>query len=1034
MRHFTLFISLLLGLGAARAQAPTTVSGRVTDGKDQSPLIGANVLLIRLPDSVKTGTAADAEGKFQFDNVVPGRYILDASFVGFAKLSQPVTVASQPVALGTLALQTGGVQLKGVVVTGAAAQSVQKGDTTQYNARAFKTNPDATTGDLLEKMPGVARGADGKIQAQGENVQQVLVDGKPFFGNDPDAVLKNLPAEMVDKVEVFDQRSEQSRFSGFDDGNTTKTINIVTKVEFRNGTFGRVLAGAGPDHYKASGNVNNFKGDRRVAVLAQSNNVNEQNFGTEDLLGVVGNSNTGGGGRGGRGGGGGNGGNAGDFLVNQSGGITTTNAAGLNYSDAWNKKTELSASYFFNRANNRNQSLTQRQYVLPEQANTTFTQNANTNSVNTNQRFNMRLEHKIDSANSVLFRPRFSYQMNDANSVVDGVTRVAGEEQSRINSLYNSNNKGLNTGGDVLFRHRFPKAGRTASLSIGGSYNQRNGGATLKTDDTGSALNNLNQTNTLQQNGGNITANLALTEALSRQDQLQGNYTINYAPNNSNKYTYNLVNGDTPELNESLSNVFDNYYFTQSGGLSFRHNTQKFQGSLGVAGQYSELYSDAQYPRPSIGRYYFVNVLPNANLNYRFTRQKNLRFNYRTNTSAPSVSQLQAVVNNSNPLQLTIGNPTLRQEYQHSVNFRYSASNPEVSSNFFALLNGSYTQNPIANRTTVAARETTVTPDGADAIRLPAGGQLTQPVNLSQEYSVRSLVSYGRPIKPIKTNVNLSANANFTQRPGLVNGGLNYARSPSFGAGLTLSSNISPNLDFTASTTSNKNYVRNTLQSRLNTSYFTQVTRVRLGWIVGPGINFQTDLVHQYYAGLSSGYNQPYALWNASLGKKLFPGQRGEIKIYAFDLLGQNRAIQRNVSEAYYEDVQTTILQRYFMLMFTYNIRSGNVVAPTEPADGPRQGRGFGRPDGAASRAGAADFRVAAGRRLASGPGSGGRIAQNSGSLQLPGGKGPRWPLPACVAYAKFRCLAALAERVFIGPVGGPAHYAGRPPQRARCL
>ncbi|MBH8568669.1 TonB-dependent receptor [Microvirga sp. STS02] len=954
MRHFSVFFFLLIGLPAAWAQAPTTVSGRVTDGKDQSALIGANVLLIHLPDSAKSGAAADADGRFQFDNVAAGRYVVDASFVGYQKIRQNVTVAGAPVQLGTLALQAGGVQLKGVVVTGAAAQSVQKGDTTQFNARAFKTNPDATTGDLIDKLPGVSRGTDGKVQAQGENVQQVLVDGKPFFGNDPDAVLKNLPAEMVDKVEVFDQRSEQSRFSGFDDGNTTKTINIVTKVEFRNGTFGRVLAGAGPDRYKASGNVNKFNGNERMSVLAQSNNVNEQNFGTEDLLGVVGNSNQGGGGRGGqRGGGGqgggGNGGNAGDFLVNQSGGITKTNAVGLNYSNSWNKKTDLSASYFFNRADNTINSNTNRQYVLP--AGTSYTQNANTNSLNTNQRFNLRLEHKIDSANSILFRPRFSYQLNDANSTVDGLTRRADTTQSKINSLYGSNNKGLNTGGDLLLRHRFAKAGRTASLSIGGTYTQRNSNTTLQTTDTGSRLNNLNQASDLTQHGGSINANLSLTEALTRQDVLQGNYAINYAPNNSSKYTYDILTGDTRQQNDGLSNVFQNYYLTQSGGLTYRHITPKYQASFGLAGQYSELYSDAQFPRPSVGRYYFVNVLPNAMLNYRFTKQKNLRLMYRTNTNAPSVSQLQAVVNNANPLQLTIGNPTLRQEFQHSLNIRYSASNPEVSSNFFALLSGAYTQNPISNRTIVAARDTIVTPEGAPAVRLPAGGQLIQPTNLSQQYTVRSLVSYGQPIKAIKTNVNLSANAGFTQTPGLVNGGLNYARVPTFGAGLTLSSNISANLDFTASTTSNKNFVINTLQTRLNTNYFSQVSRFRLNWIVGPGINLATDLLHQAYSGLSAGYNQQYLLWNASIGKKLFPGQRGEIRVYAFDLLGQNRAIQRNVTDAYYEDVQTNILQRYVMLMFTYNIRSGNVIAPAPGEGGGRgEGRGFGRPDGGGGR------------------------------------------------------------------------------------
>ncbi|MCI1186601.1 outer membrane beta-barrel protein [Hymenobacter sp. DH14] len=953
MRHLLTLFFVLLSLTAARAQAPTTVSGRIADGKDQSALIGANVLLIHLPDSAKTGAAADANGRFQFDNVAAGRYVLDASFVGYQTVRQSVTVAGTPVQLGTLALPAGGVQLKGVVVTGAAAQSVQKGDTTQFNAKAFKTNPDATTGDLIDKLPGVSRGADGKVQAQGENVQQVLVDGKPFFGNDPDAVLKNLPAEMVDKIEVFDQRSEQSRFSGFDDGNTTKTINIVTKVEFRNGTFGRVVAGAGPERYKVSGNVNKFKGDERMSVLAQSNNVNEQNFGTEDLLGVVGNSNQGGGGRGGqRGGGGGgqggggNGGNAGDFLVNQSGGITKTNAVGLNYSNSWNKKTDLAASYFFNRADNTLLSNTNRQYVTG----TRYTQNALSNSLNTNQRFNLRLEHKIDSANSILFRPRFSYQQNESASRLDGRTFTGDATASNITSNYASNNKGLNTGGDLLLRHRFAKAGRTASLSIGGTYSQRNSDATLLTVNDTSPRSNLNQVNNLTQNGGSLNANLSLTEALSKTDVLQGNYAINYAPNNSSKYTYDVLTGDTRQLNEGLSNVFQNYYLTQSGGVTYRHITRDYQASFGVSGQYAQLYSDAQYPRPSIGRYNFVNVLPNATLNYRFTRQKNLRLMYRTNTNPPSVSQLQAVVNNSNPLQLTIGNPTLRQEYQHSLNIRYSASNPEVSSNFFALLSGAFTQNPISNRTIVAARDTIVTPEGAPSVRLPAGGQLVQPTNLSQQYTVRSLLSYGRPIKAIKTNINFSANAGFTQTPGLVNGGLNYARVPTFGAGLTLSSNISSQLDFTASTTSNQNYVYNTLQTRLNSDYFSQVTRFRLNWIVGPGINIATDLVHQAYSGLAAGYNQQYLLWNASVGKKLFPGQRGEIRLYAFDILGQNQSIQRNVTDAYYEDVQTTILQRYLMLMFTYNIRSGNVVAPAAGEGGGREGRGFGRPDGGGGR------------------------------------------------------------------------------------
>jgi hypothetical protein len=964
---------LLVGVAwllAFSAQAQSAVRGKVLDAKDQSPLIGANVVLTHLPDSLKTGTAVGGDGSFQIDNVAAGRYLLTISFIGYRDQRQPLTVPTdgQPIALGTLALQTGGTVLKTVEVTGQVVQ-VQRGDTTSINAKAFKTNPDATAGDLINKMPGIQTDASGKTQAQGEAVQQILVDGKPFFGTDPDAVLKNLPAEAIDKVEIFDQMSEQSRFSGFNDGNTQKTLNIITKPAFRNGQFGRTVGGFGPgalgdngpSRYRASLNLNDFHGDRRMTVLAQSNNVNEQNFSADDLLGVIGNSAQGG--ASGRGGGGGN--NAsGNFLVSQNGGISTTHAAGINYSNLWNKKTELTGSYFFNRSSNMLNNSTLRQYVLPGRENTSYSAISQSGSINYNHRANFRLDHKIDSATSLLFRPRISWQQNNANRLSDGTTASDGLIQSQIDSRYQSNNRGVNPGGDLLLRRRLSgRPGRTLSLNINGAYNGRNGTSLLNTQSAGGgAGTNLNQQSLLDQQSSNLGGNLAYTQPVGQHAQLQANYSLNYAPNTSNKRTYNFDAGDQQysRLDTALSNVFDNYYLNQGGGLSYRYNVRKLQASLGASAQVAQLRGDQTFPRPGPVNYTFWNVLPQAMLMWRPDREHNLRLFYRTNTNAPSINQLQAVVNNSNPLQLTIGNPALRQEYNHSLVGRYSVSKAEKSSNFFVLLSGSYTQNPISNRTLVAARDTVVTPTGTDQrLALPAGAQLTQSTNLQQQYSVRSNINYGRPLTAIKTNLNLSAGASFSQNPGLVNQGLNYARTPSLTAGVVLSSNISERLDFTLSSTSAQNYVRNTLSQQLNTNYFSQVSRLRLSWIVGPGISFQTDVAHQVYTGLSSSYNQNYLLWNASLGKKLFPGQRGEIKLYAFDILKQNRAIQRNVTEAYYEDVQSTVLQRYVMLMFTYNIRSANMTAlPTAPEGrSERRGRGgFDGPPGGGAPGGGGGF------------------------------------------------------------------------------
>ncbi|MDJ0365464.1 TonB-dependent receptor [Hymenobacter sp. H14-R3] len=948
MRSLLLIGPALLLTTSAFAQS--AVRGKVLDGKDQSPLIGANAVLVHLPDSVRTGTAVGPDGGFEISGVAPGRYVFVASYIGYQDQRQPVTVPTggAPVVLGTVALQTGGIALKTVVVTGEQVQVVQRGDTTSLNAKAFKTNPDATAGDLIAKMPGISVDASGKTQAQGETVQQVLVDGKPFFGTDPDAVLKNLPADAIDRVEIFDQQSEQSRFSGFNDGNTQKTLNIITKPAFRNGQFGRAVVGAGPARYRASLNLNDFHGNRRTTVLAQSNNVNEQNFGTDDLLGVIGNSAPGGGGdggRGGRGGGGGSGGNAGDFLVSQNGGISKTTAAGLNYSNSWNRKTELTGSYFFNHSNNTLNSNTLRQYVLPGQSNTTYTENSLSGSTNTNHRANFRLDHKIDSATSVLFRPRISWQQNDASQTLAGITAREGMPQSQINTRYNSNNEAINPGGDLLLRRKVGhKAGRTLSLSLNGSYNARNGTSVLNTTRVGGTGTNLNQQSVLTQKSGTMAGNLAYTEPVGQHAQLQANYALSYAPNNSNKLTNNFNAGDQgyTRLDSALSNVFNNYYLTQGGGLSYRYNTRTIQASVGASAQVARLQGDQTFPRPGPVDYTFWNVLPQANLTWRPDRSHNVRLFYRTSTNAPSLSQLQAVVNNSNPLQLIIGNPNLKQEYAHNLVARYTAARADKNSNFFALLAGSYTQNPIANSTLVAVRDTTVRPilnDQTIGVALPAGAQLTQSTNLRAQYTVRALANYGRPLTAIKSNFNASLGGSFSQNPGIVNNALNYARTPALTGGLVLSSNVSPSLDFTLSSNSTQSYVRNTLSKQLNNNYFSQLTRLKFSWIVGPGISFQTDVAHQLYRGLSSAYNQNYVLWNASIGKKLFPGQRGEIKLYAFDILKQNRAIQRNVNVAYYEDVQTTVLQQYLMLLFTYNIRSANMAAlPEGPPE--RGGRG----------------------------------------------------------------------------------------------
>lgn len=982
MKHALLLFPLVAVTAPALAQTPAPtvpVSGRVLDARDQAPLIGANVLLTRLAaDSARTGAAVDPTGGFAVPGVAPGRYRLTVSFLGYQTLKRPVTVGAAPLNLGTLSLQAGGVTLKGVEVTGRAAAAVQKGDTAQFDARAFKTNPDASAQDLLTKMPGVTVDpGTGKVQAQGEQVQRVLVDGKEFFGNDPDAVLKNLPAEAIDKIQVYDRSSDQAQFTGFDDGNQQKTINIVTKPAFRTGQFGRVLAGAGrggdgQNRYRASGNLNYFRGKQRFSVIAQSNNVNEQNFGTDDLLGVVGNSARGGGGgrNGGRGGDqGGGGGNAGNFLVGQSGGISRTNAVGLNYSDSWGLKTEVQGSYFFNRSVNTLSSALNRRFTAQDSLGRAlrYQEDALTGSTNLNHRLNLRLEHRFDSANSVIWQPRLSLQENESNSRLDGNTfrgqpnsETAGELRSSNVSDYQAKSQGLNFGQNLLYRHRFAKRGRTFSLGLNTGYNTREANnylTSVNEDYTRVApggqpvRSSTDQYSELDQTGWQWSANANYTEPLSPQSQLQFTYNAAYTPNDSDKRTFNL-DGPTGEYdvpNPELSNVFQSHYLTNAGGISYRFNNRELQWSVGAQAQHAQLRNEQEFPRQTSTRRSFSTLLPNAQVRYNFSRQQNLRLNYQMRTQAPSIGQLQEVVNNANPLQITTGNPDLRQENTHNVFLRFSSANVEKSTSLFALVGGSYTSNNITNSTTVLTRPTNI-----GGVVVPAGGQITRPVNLDGQYTLRTFGNYTLPLTFIKSNLNLNANANFAQTPGLVTivgaeqQQLNYSRTPSFGLGVVLSSNISPNLDFNISSNSSQTYVRNTAQTTADREFFRQNTNLRFNWIVVKGLTIQSDVAHVSYSGLSAGFNQSFVLWNASVGKKLFDRQQGEIKLFAFDILKQNNSITTNSTAAYVEDVRTNILTRYLMLMFTYNIRSfGAGSAPDAPQERPERGNfPGGRPGG----------------------------------------------------------------------------------------
>ncbi|MCB9299377.1 MAG: TonB-dependent receptor [Lewinellaceae bacterium] len=921
-----------------------SLSGRIVDSASQAPLPGAYILLLDLQDSITQAATTDESGAFAFQRLQPGRYELKATYLGYETQVQVVVVANGPVRLGDIALTEAALNLEQVQVTERMPAASQQGDTSQYNAGAFKVNPDANAEDLIRKMPGVVV-EGGKVQAQGEDVQQVLVDGKPFFGNDPMAALRNLPAEVIDKIQVYDQTSEQAQFSGFNTGETTKGINIITKPSMRNGQFGRLYAGYGADErYQAGGIVNFFKGDTRISVIGQSNNVNQQNFSTEDLVGITGSS--GRGGRGGRGGGRGGSGNIGDFLVGQQDGISTTNALGINYMDKWGEKVEVSGSYFFNLNDNDASQSRFQNYINDADFGQTYDEQSLSKSRNINHRFNFRLEYKIDSSNSILFRPQISLQQNNGKESTSGLSVLGADPLSSIKYQFSPDFSGLNASNSLLWRHRFSKAGRTLSINLNTGYNDKKGDSYLLSENTSFSdmmgSDTLNQNSNLFSEGWSVEASTNYTEPLSRKAQLQFNYEWAYEKGNSEQETYDFEEGSQgySKFNQALSNTFNNSYLRQEAGTGINLRGEKGSLNARFSLQWAQLESEQIFPQAGQVSRSFFNVLPSFFYRYQFSRQENLRIGYRPRTSPPSISQLQNVVDNTNQLQLRTGNPELDQSYAHRLFMRYSKTNPEKSTVFYAMLSGQLTDNYVANSTFTARRDTLI----AEGVLLLQGGQLIRPVNLDGYWNVRGFVTFGQPLRLLKSNLNFNLSADYTQQPGELNGGINYARNTRLGLGLVLSSNISQNVDFTIASQSNFGLANNTLSSAQDTRYFNQSSRVGLNLIILNGFVFNTELNHQLYTGLSEGYDQNYWLWNLSLGRKLFKKQLGEIKLTAFDLLKQNNSIQRNVTDAYIEDIRTEVLQRYLMLTFTYNLRNfGGGTPPPQDNRGDFRGPGPGR-------------------------------------------------------------------------------------------
>ena len=928
---YRILLSLFLAGILVTTSKAQSVTGTLQDAAEKTPISNITVQLSSSDSSMTSlTTVSDARGEFIFDQVAAGDYTLTATSVGYETFVKVISVVEGPNNLGIVEVSKGAKTLATVVISGEAPPVKQKNDTLEYAASQYKVNPDATSEDLIKKMPGVTVDKSGTVTAQGETVKKVTVDGRDFFGNDATATLRNLPAEVIDKIQVFDKLSDQAQLTGFDDGNTTKSINIVTKKDMRNGNFGRIFAGYGTDdRYSAGGNVSFFNNARRISLVGLFNNVNQQNFSSQDLLGVTSSGNRGGGGRRG-GGGGGNfrGGGSDNFTVGQQNGIAKTNAAGINYSDAWGKNIDVSGSYFFNNSNTSNNQTLNQQNIITQDSSNYYDENTVSNNQNYNNRVNFRLNYKIDSNNSILVTSNLGFQKNNSVNFVNGANYLDENKQniiSQTNSDLNSDSHGNNLNTTVLFRHSFAKKGRSISLGITNSASDKIGENYLTAVNTYYKSNtiitdSLQQLSNQQNHNNRYSFNLVYTEPVGKKGQLQINYNPSFSKNTADQETFYYDNGTSKysSLDTSLSNKFDNTYNTQNTGITYRHGDRDNMIAAGISYQYSELKSDQVFPQVSHIDNSYSNLLGNVFSRFKLSSKSNLRVIYRGSVSPPSVTQLQNVINNSNQFFYTTGNPDLQQQYTNNLITRYNYTNTVKGQSFFANIFLQSINNYVANATYTASKDSAL----SNTVTLYKGSQISKPINLNGYISARSFFTFGLPLKFIKSNLNWNAGFGYAKLPGLLNNVTNISNSYNYNLGAVLSSNISEYVDFNLSYAANINNVKNSIQPALNNNYFTQSAGFSANLLTKKGLFFNNDLTNEYYKGLSGGYNTNYWLWNIAIGQKFLKNQAGELKLSVFDLLKQNRSISRNVTESYIQDVQNQVLQQYFMLTFTYKLKN----------------------------------------------------------------------------------------------------------------
>jgi len=930
MQKIILLVALHILYLTTSAQQ-TTIKGRVFDSSLNKGLAYATVSLVQAKDStLVTFARADSMGNFRLTNVTAGRYLVSTSYVGYAPVWYPLPAitAQQPVDAGDIYMVNNS-QLQDVSVAAKRPPVEINNDTLEFNSENFKTQPNAVVEDMLKKMPGVTVDKDGTIKVNGQTVKRVLVNGREFFTGDVKMATKNLNADAVDKVQVFDKKSDQASFTGVDDGNSEKTINLKLKKDRNNALFGKVMAGAGTNEkYDAQANINKFKGNEQMSFLGMANNTNRQGFSLMDVLNFTGELS-----RGMRNGGGGirivnndNGSGGNGLPVNGLGqnqqGVATTTAGGINYNNFWNKgKTDLSANYT---ASNINLNTNQQSYMQNLLTGNTYNKADSSEAINkaTQHRFNIVLDEKVDSSFSFKLTPSLTVQHSNKKQQENYVSETPGK--ALLNDGFSNTTStadALNFTTGALLRKRLRKKGRTISGDFSIAYNHSQLKGTQLSNNNfynnGSIIDsNINQRNTRDAITRSVGGNVTYTEPVGKRSlfAFNGFYNVNSGESNKQTYNYNSGSGKHDVFDSALSNSFHSNYTYAGGGVNFRSNQKKLNLSAGASLQAATLKAINNTYSNNIQQS-FTDVLPNALLEYKFSQTKNLRLEYNTSTIQPSVAQLQPVQDLSDPLNITTGNPALKRAYSQTISLNFMAANIARRRNLFAFLNYSTTANAIVQSDVVT----------------PYGTRISTPVNADGVHNIFGNVEYGFSLKKLHSRIELGTNFSNSKNIAFVNGQRNSITSNNIGPNINYNFSKDDKIDIDITAALSFSNAKYSLQPGLNTNYMRQRYSVDMTNYLPWNITLHNEFSYIINTGRTGGYNTSVPLWNASIAKAFLKNSRGEVKLSVADLLNQNTGINRTSNLGYILDQKYNVLRRYFLLSFTYSISKAGLNAKGGP-------------------------------------------------------------------------------------------------------